>query len=267
MQEIESNKQAWSMVSEDHYHHFKRTLSSGEHQLNHYIQEELGDLAGKRVIHLQCNTGADTFALARTAFHVTGVDLVPENIHYAKQLASDLGVGNVDFLESDIMTLYDVHSDKYDVVFTSEGVLGWIPDLPVWARTIRGLLADDGYVYIFDSHPFFLSFDESQLDSQRYEIKFPYFGVEPDVDDSIGGYASEVKHGVRAYFWMHTVSDIINALTKAGLHVEFFNEFPENFFDSGNMRPSKKTGMYEYAYNTDKYPMSFSLKASVYSPG
>lgn len=59
------------------------------------------------------------------------------------------------------------------------------------------------------------------MDKETYEIKYPYFGKCPDEDDSIGGYASEVKHGVKSYFWMHTISDIINSLIKAGMHIEF----------------------------------------------
>lgn len=266
MNEIESNKYAWSKLSEDHYKHYKKALMDGTHHLNPYIVEELGDISGKSVIHLQCNTGADTMLLAQRAGHVTGVDFVPENLYYAYRLAEDLERDNVDFIESDILGLSDIHHDKYDVVFTSEGVLGWLPELDVWARTIRGLLKDTGFFYIFDSHPFFLSFDENRLDKQIYDIKYPYFGKSPDVDDSIGGYAAETKTGVKAYFWMHTLSEIINALIKAGLHIEMFNEYTQNFWDSGNMKFSDKSGMYEYDYNTDKYPMSFSLRASVY-PG
>jgi SAM-dependent methyltransferase len=263
VKEIESNKDAWSKISEDHYHTFKESLMKGTHQLNEYIQNEIGGLSGKRIIHLQCNTGADTFVLAKTASFVTGVDLVPENIYYANRLAVELGYDNVNFIESDVMTLSEVHDEKYDIVFTSEGVLGWLPDLQVWARTVRKLLKDSGFLYVFDSHPFFLSFDESKLDKDIYEIKYPYFGKKPDIEDSIGGYASEVKHGVKAYFWMHPIAELINALAQEGLHIEFFNEFPENFFNSGNMEPSEKTGLFQYQNNADKYPMSFSLKASV----
>lgn len=134
----------------------------------------------------------------------------------------------------------------------------------IWANTIRKLLKEDGYLYVFDSHPYFLSFDESKLGTESYEIKYAYFSKEPDEDDTIGGYASEVKEGAKNYFWLHTVSDIINALTRAGLHIEFFNEFPENFYNTGDMSSIERKGLYEYAHNKDKYPMSFSLKASVY---
>lgn len=263
MKEIESNKEAWSKISKDHYETFGRLFSEGNYTLNSVIKNELGDIHGRSLIHLQCNTGADSIALAKMGAKVMGVDLVPDNIYYAKKLASGLDINNAEFIESDIMTLSEVHHGKYDIVFTSEGVLGWLPDLNVWGRTIRDLLNKDGFLYVFDSHPFFLALDESKLSKQIYDIKYPYFGKSPDVDDSIGGYASETKHGVKSYFWMHTVSDIINALTNAGLHIEYFNEYKENFFNSGDMPAIKESGLYNYDYNTDKYPMSFSLKATV----
>jgi ubiquinone/menaquinone biosynthesis C-methylase UbiE len=264
VKEIESNKEAWSKISEEHYHTFKESLMNGTHRLNEYIQWEISNLSGKKVIHLQCNTGADTFVLAKTAAHVTGVDLVPENIHYAEKLAKELGYANVNFIESDIMTLVDIHDEKYDIVFTSEGALGWLPDLQVWAKTVRKLLRDDGFLYVFDSHPFYFVFDESKIEQEIYEIKYPYFGKKPSVEDTIGGYASEVKHGVKAYFWMHPISELINSLAHEGLHIEFFNEYTENFFNAGHMKPSPKVGLFQYEFNTDKYPMSYSLKASVY---
>lgn len=65
------------------------------------------------------------------------------------------------------MKLTEIHNEKYDVVFTSEGVLGWLPDLDIWARTIRKLLNETGYLYVFDSHPFFLSLDESKLEPMK----------------------------------------------------------------------------------------------------
>lgn len=266
MKEIESNKEAWGRIAEDHYRVFKQTLESGKHRLNLYIQEELGNITAKSVIHLQCNTGADTILLSRKAACVTGVDLVPENIRFAGKMARELGIGNVDFIESDIMTLAEIHREKYDVVFTSEGVLGWLPDLKVWARTVRQLLKDDGFVYVFDSHPFALMFDEEKLSRQEYDIRYPYFSDRPEADDSIGGYASEVKQGVKTYFWIHTVSDIVNSLLDAGLQIEFFHEFPENFYQAGGMEPVGKAGLFRYGYNTDKFPMSFSLKATI-TPG
>jgi len=264
LKEIEANKHAWGQISRDHYLAFKKWLHEGNHKLNPYIRDELGDLSGKTVIHLQCNTGADTILLARMAASVVGVDLVPDNILYAKKLAEDFNITNIDFMESDIMDFMEKHDKKYDLVFVSEGAIGWLPDLRKWGKTVRHLMRDDGFFYMFESHPFFMMMDTEKLAGNVAEIKYPYFGKEPDVDDSIGGYASETKYGVRAHFWMHTVSDIINSLVSAGLHLEWFNEYRENFFDAGGMKDIGDTGLYNYDYNDDKFPMSFSLRASVY---
>jgi SAM-dependent methyltransferase len=262
MKEIDSNKHAWGKLSKDHYHAFKKRLQDGTHAFNPYIREQLGDLSGKRIIHLQCNTGADTILLARMGESAVGVDLVPDNILYAKKLAEDFNVSNVVFLESDIMEFKGKHDEKYDVVFVSEGAIGWLPDLQVWGRTIRHLLKDDGFFYVFDSHPLFLMFDEKKLSKNIMEIRYPYFGKEPDVDDSIGGYATNAKHGVKAYFWMYTISDIVNSLASAGLHIEYLNEYPENFFNPGGCK-GIGNGLFNYRFNKRLFPMSFSLKATV----
>ena len=263
MKEIESNKHAWGQIAEGHYQHFKKSLLEGSHQLNKHIQNELGDLSGKKIIHLQCNTGADTILLARMGASAIGVDLSPDNVLYAKKLAEDLSVGNIDFIESDILELMENHNEKYDVVFVSEGAVCWMPDLLKWGKTIKHLLKDDGFFYVFDTHPFFMAMNWEKTADYIIEIQLPYFSKEPDIEDSIGGYASAWKDGVKAYSWTFTVSDIVNSLASAGLHIEYFNEHKENFFDAGGM-DGVGNGLYNYKYNSDKFPMSFSLKASVY---
>lgn len=260
--EIDANKHAWGQISRDHYEAFKQKLAQGTHVFNPYIRRELGDLSGKKIIHLQCNVGADTILLARMGASAMGVDLVPDNVRYAQKLADDFGVANASFMACDIMELADRHSEQYDVVFVSEGAVGWLPDLDRWGRTIRGLLRPGGFVYVFDSHPFVLTFNTEKLAKEEWDLQYPYFGKTPDEDDSIGGYASEPRQGVKAYFWMYTVSDLINAFASRGMRIDFFNEYKENFFDAGGLVPAGE-GLFNYPFNTDKLPMSFSLKATV----
>ena len=262
MKEIESNKHAWGQISAEHYETFKQRLSDGSHKLNKYILDELGDLSSKNIIHLQCNTGADTILLAGMGASAVGVDLVPDNIRYAGKLAEDFGIKNVGFIEADIMELMEKHDEKYDVVFVSEGAIGWLPNLTKWAQTIRHLLKDDGFFYIFESHPIYLMFDEGKLAEGETVIKYPYFKTKPDIDQTIGGYASEPKGGVETYFWQYKISDIINPLVSAGLKINFFNEFTENYFDAGGC-DKVDDGLYNYPFNTNSFPMSFSLKATV----
>jgi ribosomal protein S18 acetylase RimI-like enzyme/ubiquinone/menaquinone biosynthesis C-methylase UbiE len=261
MKEIDANKKAWALLAKDHYETYKKMLQEKASSLSEIIENDLGDIAGKEIIHLQCNTGADSISLARKGAMVTGIDLVPENIYYAKKLAGELKVKNIEFVESDIMELTENHTKKYDIVFTSEGVLCWLPDLKKWGQTIRNLLKENGFFYILDSHPFYFVFDENKFKENELAIKYPYFIREAEYNETIGGYASDVKEG-KNYSWMYTIGDIINSLVNAGLRIEYFNEYDHLFFNPGGMEKDKN-GNYHYPYFDKKMPFTFSLKARV----
>jgi SAM-dependent methyltransferase len=261
MKEIDANKAAWGLLSKDHYEHFKKLLQEGKYHLSAIIEKELGDICGKTIIHLQCNTGADTIALAQKGAVVTGVDLVPDNIYYAKKLSQELGIKNIDFIESDIMELKEKHDKKYDMVFTSEGALYWLTDFNKWAETIKHLLKENGILYVLDSHPFSLIFDEDKLKQNKLEIRYPYFTREAECNEYIGGYASETKQGTN-YGWMHTISNIINPLAKAGLTIECFNEYDTLFYDMGGMETGDN-GQYYFPFFDKKIPFTFTLKAKL----
>lgn len=259
MKEIEDNLKAWGTLSLDHYNHFKKQFETDTYVFNPIIKRELGDIKGKTVLHLQCNTGADSIVLAKMGAHVTGVDLVPDNIHYAKKLADGLGVDTVDFIASDIMTLMDNHEGKYDIVFTSDGAIGWLPDLEKWGKTIAHFLKDDGYFYAHDSHPFYLTFSEDQLSKDIGQLHYPYFEKEAEVDDTIGGYAAELKK-VKNYFWMYKMSDIVNAMANAGLFIEYLNEHDRCAKGMGGTKEDDEK-LYYHPKLEGIIPLTFSLKA------
>ena len=259
MKEIEANKIAWGLLSMDHYEYCKKAIMENKYKFSQIIEDELGNISGKSIIHLQCNAGADTILLAQKGAIVTGVDLVPDNIFYAKKMSEELCIENIEFIESDIMEFKEKHNKKYDMVFTTEGVLCWLPDLNKWAETIKHLLNDNGILYVLDGHPFFMTFDEQKLRENKLEIKYPYFKKEPEYEDEIFGYYSENKKGDN-YGWMYKISDIINPLAKAGLMIEFFNEYDSLYFNNGGME-SCGNGQYHYPFFDTKLPFTFSLKA------
>ena len=49
---------------------------AGKNSLNSFELELLGDVKGKKILHLQCHFGQDSISLARMGAEVTGVDLV-----------------------------------------------------------------------------------------------------------------------------------------------------------------------------------------------
>jgi SAM-dependent methyltransferase len=258
---FDANRRSWATLAHDHYETFKSFLLVNETTLSQTQIQELGNIEGKTLIHLQCNTGADTISLARMGATVTGVDLVPENIRYAKKLATDCGINDARFIESNVLEIMEIHDEKYDIVYTTEGVLCWLPDLFLWARNVRHLLVDDGYLYVLDGHPFFMVWDEDELPD--LVVKYPYFQKSADQDEWIGGYASKPKKAV-SYSWMYTIGEIINALSQAGLHIEWFHEFDWLYYRLSKERQIKdRDGNWAYPEHQERLPFTFSLKATI----
>ncbi len=247
-------------MAQDHYETYKVRLSENETTLSRTQIRELGNIEGKTLIHLQCNTGADTISLARMGAKVTGVDLVPENVHYARKLAADFGIDDARFIESNVLEIMEHHHESYDVVFTTEGVLCWLPDLYLWARNVRHLLADDGFLYLMDGHPFFMAWDEDALPD--LVVKYPYFQKTADADEWIGGYASEPKQTTH-YCWMYTMGEIVTALSEAGIHIEWLHEFDWLYYRESAKQVRDQEGDWIYPEHQGRLPFTFSLKATV----
>ncbi|HLK44205.1 MAG TPA: class I SAM-dependent methyltransferase, partial [Thermoleophilia bacterium] len=124
----------------------------GELSIAPFEPAELGDVAGRRLVHLQCHFGLDTLSLARLGADVTGVDFSPVALDEARRLADETGL-LARFVEATVDRARDVLDGNFDIVYTSWGVLVWLPDLGGWARTIAGLLRPGGFVYLVDEHP------------------------------------------------------------------------------------------------------------------
>src|SRR5262245_40487052 len=56
------------------------------------VDTELGQVAGRRLLHLQCHFGLDTLSLARLGADATGLDFSPAAIDAARDLAQRAGV-------------------------------------------------------------------------------------------------------------------------------------------------------------------------------
>lgn len=110
----------------------------------------LGDIKGKKLVHLQCHIGTDTISLARLGAEVTGVDFSPSAIERAREFA-ELCKTPATFVQSE---LYDtpnhLPADSFDIVYTSTGVLGWLPPrASISFRVISGGWTDDWVVHVF----------------------------------------------------------------------------------------------------------------------
>ncbi|MFC1736383.1 class I SAM-dependent methyltransferase [Candidatus Hydrogenedentota bacterium] len=216
--------------------------------------DEVGDVTGKSMLHLQCHFGMDTLSWARRGAHVTGVDFSEKAIAAAKALSRETGV-DARFVCCNVYDLLEHLDGKFDIVYTSYGVLYWLPDLRSWAQIVSSFLKEGGLFYIADGHPFVNGCINEDGDAPRLEGDYFALGQakweEPDFD-----YANtEVKQSIPEYGWRHTVGEVINSLIEAGLRLCHFNEFPS--FDV----VQSKDGQWRAAGPSSPYPKMFSLKA------
>ncbi|MHA1155260.1 MAG: class I SAM-dependent methyltransferase [Candidatus Heimdallarchaeota archaeon] len=221
---------------------------------------ELGDVKGKSLLHLQCHFGMDTLSWARKGAKVTGVDYTFEAIKLAKELSEELKIP-ADFIETNIYDLPKKLDKKFDIVFTSYGVLCWLHDLQKWAEIVTHFLKPGGTFYIVESHPFGLIIDEKY--PKRFQTGYPYFneGKAIRFEDESDPLSPEKKlENSFSYSWLHPLGSILNSLITAGIDIEFIHEFPFGFFP---LHPDMKRGEDGYFYfQNDLFnvPIIFSLK-------
>lgn len=233
----------------EHFH-------NGAEILQRFEIDEMGDVTGKSLLHLQCHFGLDTLAWARRGARVTGVDLSERAIELAEKLAADLGFPDARFVASDVLGLPDALSGTFDIVYTSFGVLAWLPDLDRWAGVVDRFLRPGGFFYIAEYHPFPLVFDER---SPGFEgaLKNPYFRPEEPIE-----YSGEEGAGFTVYGWPYTIGEVVSSLAGAGLRIEFLHEFP--FSESPHVAylVPGEDGSWRMPRDAGELPLVFSLKAS-----
>src|SRR5436305_1103799 len=120
---------------------------------------EVGDLSGKRVLHLQCHIGRDTLCLVRRGATVTGLDFSGAALDVARHLAAETGL-QAQFVECTVDQAPDLAPGPFDLVFTTWGTICWLPDMRKWAKIIAAVLRPGGELYFADAHPEFCVLEE-----------------------------------------------------------------------------------------------------------
>ena len=259
----ESNLKVWDSWVEGHAgseFYDVAGFKAGRCTLKPIEVAEVGDVAGMRLLHLQCHFGMDTLSWARRGARVTGADFSPKAISLATSLAVELDLP-AEFVCSDIYDLPQNLEGKFDIVYTSAGVLCWLADLAGWARVIAQFLAPDGFFYIREFHPFAGMLDDG-ADAPR--VRYPYFHqADPLVFDGGGdSYAGgKTPPGGATHEWPHSLSDVIQSLIDAGLRIEFLHEFPFTTYQAYPFLKRGDDGLWRYPGGPD-LPLMFSVKAS-----
>ena len=192
----------------------------------------LGDVHGRTLLHLQSHFGIDTLSWARLGATVTGADFSPAAIRLARELALELGFPEARFVESN---LYDLPAtleagEGFDIVYTSRGVLGWLPDVAGWARVVAHFVKPGGVFYISEIHPLANAFENEGVAVGELRLAYPYwehrdplvFPVQGSYADETADVGDQTEHG-----WDHGLGEIVTTLIDAGLRLEWLRESPE----------------------------------------
>ncbi|MBT8261086.1 MAG: class I SAM-dependent methyltransferase [Bacteroidia bacterium] len=257
---FEVNKTTWNEKVKDHTNSEMYDLEAfrnGKSSLMPYELEALGDVKGKSLLHLQCHFGQDTLSWSRLGAKCIGVDISDEGIKYAKKLNKELNL-NAEFVCCNVLDTSRYVNEKFEIVFTSYGTIGWLPDLRPWGKMIAERLKSGGTFYIAEFHPIVWMFD--YLDGTPF-MKYSYNQDEVIYEEYQGTYADTNSEIIsKEYGWNHGLGEVVTSLTEAGLRIEHLKEYDESPYNVLPDLVKTKSGM--YTTKEKLYPLIFTLKAT-----
>ena len=257
---IALNKDSWNRRTEYHvkseFYDMDNFLK-GNTSLNPIEEALLGNLNGKSVLHLQCHFGQDSISLSRMGANVVGVDLSDKAIDTAKQIALQTN-SSAQFICCDIYDLPQHLDQQFDMVFTSYGTIGWLPDLNKWAEIISKYLKPGGQFVFVEFHPVVWMFD-----NDFEKVGYNYFNTGAIIETETGTYADREADLEQEYVcWNHSLSEVVGSLIRNSLTIRSFEEYdysPYNCFRHTIEFEPKK---YRIAHLDNKIPMVYSLVAT-----
>lgn len=256
---LEINRQAWNNKTDIHlkskfYDH--DNFIKGKTSLNKIELDLLGDVSGKSILHLQCHFGQDTISLNRLGAEVTGIDLSDKAIETARQIASEVN-SDADFICCDIYDLPNHLNKQFDIVYTSYGTIGWLPNLDKWAKIVSRFLKPNGQFVFVEFHPVVWMFDDN-----FEKIGYNYFNSGAIIESENGTYADKASEITQEYvMWNHSISEVLNSVIKNQLEIISFNEYDYSPYNCFNKTIEFSNGKFRIEHLENKIPMVFSLLA------
>lgn len=265
---IESNRAYWNEVTPMHadseFYGVDRFLA-GEEILHPHEVDALGDVRGKRLLHLQCHFGLDTLAWARLGADVTGVDISDDSIAKALELAERAQLP-ARFERLDVLELPGpLSGETFDIIYTGRGALCWLPDLDRWGRAVSELLTPGGRLYLMETHPAVYLFNDRGGPPPLIVDGGYFHNEEPLVEES-GGDSDYAEMGYRpvqrSYEWRWSIADMVNTMIRHGLRIERLDELDGLFFQGFDGMERSEDGMWRFADLEVKLPMTIALLAN-----
>ncbi|SIT97553.1 Methyltransferase domain-containing protein [Epilithonimonas bovis DSM 19482] len=256
---LEINRNSWNKKTEVHINsefYNQDSFLKGQSFLNNIELELLGDVSGKKILHLQCHFGQDSISLSRLGADVTGVDLSDKSIETARQIAEQTQQ-TTQFICSDVYDLSNHLDEKFDIVFTSYGTISWLPDLDRWAKIISDFLKPGGKLVFVEFHPVVWMFDDN-----FEKIGYNYFNTEPIIESENGTYADKSADiSQENITWNHSLSEVFTSLLNNGLEILSFNEIDYSPYNCFSNTVEFEPGKFRIKHFENKIPMVYSLVA------
>ena len=255
---FDANREGWNLRTAAHkqsafydVENWKQHLNS----LNAVEMREVGDVKGKKLLHLQCHFGQDTLSWAHLGADVVGCDFSDTAIAYGRELSVETGL-QARFVQCNVYDLRERLQEDFDIVFTSYGTIGWLPDLDRWAEVVAHFLKKGGFFYMADFHPVLW-----MLDDHMEKIYYPYYNAGVIETEQSGTYAdrnADIRY--KEYGWNHSISELLNSLLKQGLRLTFFNEYPYSPYNCFANTVRGEDGNYRIKGLENIIPMMYTLK-------
>jgi ubiquinone/menaquinone biosynthesis C-methylase UbiE len=257
---ISINKNSWNNktaihVNSDFYDN--ANFIKGKSSLNEIELNLLGDVKGKSILHLQCHFGQDTISLNKLGAQTTGIDLSDKAIETAIELANKTN-SDAQFICCNIYDLPQHLTQQFDIVYTSYGTIGWLPDMNKWAEIISKFLKPNGKFIFVEFHPVVWMFDDS-FD----KIGYNYFNDGEIVETFDGTYADKNAPITQEYvMWNHSISEVVNNLIKHQLKINSLNEFDYSPYNCFNGTIEISPNKFRIKKLNNKIPMVYSIVAT-----
>lgn len=258
-QYFDTNRQLWNEKTSHHtasaFYDMEGWLA-GATSLKQPELELLGDIQGKSILHLQCHFGQDSFSLARMGARVTGTDISDAAINYATELNEQLGL-DARFVEADTYSVPEKLNEQFDIVFTTYGVIGWLPDMQRWADVVARMLKPCGRLVFVEFHPAVWMFD-----NEFTHVQHSYFNRGPIIETLQGTYADrEAVIQMKEIGWNHALSDVLQSLVNAGLQITTFKEYDYSVYNCFSNTIETSPGQWQIKGMEGKIPMMYELEA------
>ena len=256
---LEINRQFWNHRAEQHFgsaFYDNASFLAGRNPLNDIEMAILGnDLSGQKALHLMCHFGQDTLALERLGATSTGIDLSDTAIEKARQLRDQAGL-QAQFIRSNVLEIDQHLTTTYDLIFSSYGTIGWLPELGRWGQLIAQFLKPGGRFVFAEFHPVVWMYDDNFT-----HLQYSYFNLKGYVEESQGSYAApEDQKTHSSAYWNHSLADVLQALLDAGLTITHFSEYDYSPYDCF-AKTVACPGGFQIKGMEGKLPMVFALEA------